>query len=310
MLKFLIILLFFYFIFWLCWVFIAAQAFSRLRKKSCSGFSLRWLLLWWNTGFRACGGGLVAKSCLTLVTPWTVALQAPLSMGFPGKNTGVGCHFLLQGNLSNPGTEPGSLALQAGSLPTEPPGKPSFSWHVGLCCSMVRGIFSDQGSNPDLIKLWFVSCIGRHILFHWATREAPNILIKFKKIKKELSAFQDPCSVLQAPLWIQTQRLPPLLKKNITLMTDDGEGRGLLIVFGESQISQSLPQSCEERYPAQPASVVFLWWPVAVPPHLPSSTPSKCSYVMCVPSHFSRVQLSATLWTVAHQASLSMGFSR
>ena len=29
-------------------------------------------------------------------TPWTVAHQAPLSMGFPSKNTGVGCHFLLQ----------------------------------------------------------------------------------------------------------------------------------------------------------------------------------------------------------------------
>ena len=28
-------------------------------------------------------------------TVWTVAHQAPLSMGFPGKNTGVGCHFLL-----------------------------------------------------------------------------------------------------------------------------------------------------------------------------------------------------------------------
>ena len=27
------------------------------------------------------GGGLVAKSCLTLTTPWTVARQAPLSMG-------------------------------------------------------------------------------------------------------------------------------------------------------------------------------------------------------------------------------------
>ena len=27
-------------------------------------------------------GGLVAKSCLTFVTPWTVACQAPLSMGF------------------------------------------------------------------------------------------------------------------------------------------------------------------------------------------------------------------------------------
>ena len=31
-------------------------------------------------------------------TPWTVACQAPLSMGFPGKNTGVGYHFLLQGS--------------------------------------------------------------------------------------------------------------------------------------------------------------------------------------------------------------------
>ena len=31
------------------------------------------------------------------VTQWTVAPQAPLSMDFPGKNTGVGCHALLQG---------------------------------------------------------------------------------------------------------------------------------------------------------------------------------------------------------------------
>ena len=31
-----------------------------------------------------------------LATPWTAAYQAPLSWDFPGKNTGVGCHFLLQ----------------------------------------------------------------------------------------------------------------------------------------------------------------------------------------------------------------------
>ena len=41
------------------------------------------------------GGGLVAKSCPTLVILWTVACQAPL-WDSPGKNTGVGCHFLLQ----------------------------------------------------------------------------------------------------------------------------------------------------------------------------------------------------------------------
>ena len=33
----------------------------------------------------------------SLVTPWTVAHQTPVHGIFPGKNTGVGCHFLLQG---------------------------------------------------------------------------------------------------------------------------------------------------------------------------------------------------------------------
>ena len=44
---------------------------------------------------------LVTKSSLTLVTLQTVAHQAPLSIGFPSKNTGVGCHFLLQGSDSD-----------------------------------------------------------------------------------------------------------------------------------------------------------------------------------------------------------------
>ena len=34
-----------------------------------------------------------------LVTPWTAAYQAPLSMDFPGKSTGVGCHCLLRESL-------------------------------------------------------------------------------------------------------------------------------------------------------------------------------------------------------------------
>ena len=37
---------------------------------------------------------------------------------------------------------------------------------------------------------------------------------------------------------------------------------------------------------------------------------SKCPRCMCMPSLFSRVQLHATLWTGAHQAPLSVGFSR
>ena len=41
-------------------------------------------------------GSLVAKLYLTLVTLWIVACQAPLSMGFPRLESGVGCYFLLQ----------------------------------------------------------------------------------------------------------------------------------------------------------------------------------------------------------------------
>ena len=42
------------------------------------------------------GGGLVAQSCLTPVTPWVVAYQAFCPCDSPGKNTGVDCQFLLQ----------------------------------------------------------------------------------------------------------------------------------------------------------------------------------------------------------------------
>ena len=58
-----------------------------------------------------------------------LAHQAPLSTVSPGKNTGVGCHFLLQGNLPDPGIEPRSPALQADALTSEPPGKPHlYHW--------------------------------------------------------------------------------------------------------------------------------------------------------------------------------------
>ena len=44
------------------------------------------------------------------LTLWTVTCQTPLSLGFfPGKNTGVGCHSLLQGNLLTQGLNPSLL---------------------------------------------------------------------------------------------------------------------------------------------------------------------------------------------------------
>ena len=46
------------------------------------------------------------------MTLWTVAHQAPL-WDSPGKNTGAGCHALLQGDLPDPGTELTSLRSPA-----------------------------------------------------------------------------------------------------------------------------------------------------------------------------------------------------
>ena len=52
------------------------------------------------------------------MTPWTVALQAPLFMGFPWS----GLPFPSPGNLPDPGIEPVSPALAGGFFTTEPPG--------------------------------------------------------------------------------------------------------------------------------------------------------------------------------------------
>ena len=57
-------------------------------------------------------------------TPWTVTYQAPLSMGFSRQECWSGLPFLSLGDLPDPGIEPGSPALQADTLPFEPPGKP------------------------------------------------------------------------------------------------------------------------------------------------------------------------------------------
>ena len=56
-------------------------------------------------------------------TPWTVAYQAPLSMGFSRQEYWSGLPFPSAEDLPDPGIEPGSPALQEDSLPTELGGK-------------------------------------------------------------------------------------------------------------------------------------------------------------------------------------------
>ena len=66
-------------------------------------------------------------------TPWTVAHQAPPSMGFSRQECWSGLPFPSPGDLPNPGIEPTSPALQADTLTSEPPGEPLKI--VKLCCT-------------------------------------------------------------------------------------------------------------------------------------------------------------------------------
>ena len=67
---------------------------------------------------------------------WVVAHQTPLSMGFSRQEHWSGLLCPPPGGLPDPGIEPlspASPALQAGSLPTKPPGKPERSLTVFKC---------------------------------------------------------------------------------------------------------------------------------------------------------------------------------
>ena len=74
---------------------------------------------------------LVAQSCPTLATPWTVASQAPLSVEFYRQAYSSGLPFPSPGDLPDPGIELVSPALKADSLPAELSGKPK---EVSVLC--------------------------------------------------------------------------------------------------------------------------------------------------------------------------------
>ena len=67
---------------------------------------------------------LVAKSCLALVTSWTVTCQAPLPMGLSRQQHWSGLPLPTTGDLPDPGIEPMSPIWQVDSLPLSHQGSP------------------------------------------------------------------------------------------------------------------------------------------------------------------------------------------
>ena len=108
---------------------------------------------------------LVRQSCWLFVTPWTVARQAPLSMGFSRQEYWSGLPCPPPGDLPNPAIELRSSELQADSLPPEPPGKPKNTG-VGSP-SLFQGIFLTQELNRGLLHC-------RQILYQLSSQGSPK----------------------------------------------------------------------------------------------------------------------------------------
>ena len=111
-------------------------------------------------------------------TVWTVARQAPLSMGFSRQEYWSGLPCPPPGDLPNPGKEPRSLTLQVDSLLTEPPGN---QLHFSACGDPVfqhhllkkLSYFHWMSLAPMLKIIWlhmreFIS--GCSSIFQWLKR--------------------------------------------------------------------------------------------------------------------------------------------
>ena len=108
----------------------------------------------------------------SLATPWTVACQVLCPWNSPGKNTGVGCHFLLQEIFLTQGLNLHLLHWQADSLSTEPPGKPTDVYII----QQLHDGYSPEATDAYTQNILFFSCkfwdlpriAWAKILFHFS----------------------------------------------------------------------------------------------------------------------------------------------
>ena len=114
------------------------------------------------------------------MTPWTVAHQAPLTLEFSRQEYWSGLPFPSPGDLPNPGIEPESPALQADSLPSEPPGKHVYVYthththththiyiYIPLKCKHLIASPVIISFNPTVfLTVWFFSLSSK-----WPYRE-------------------------------------------------------------------------------------------------------------------------------------------
>ena len=126
------------------------------------------------------------------MSPWTIAHEAPLSMGFSSQEYWNRLPFPTSGDLSHPGTEPRSPTLQPESLPSEPPGKDiknsdntikktkisQIHMHIAdsLCCTAETNttLYSNNKIIKSEKKKKKASSKKRHMLYDFIYRKYPQ----------------------------------------------------------------------------------------------------------------------------------------
>ena len=128
-----------------------------------------------------------------LATPWTVAHQAPLAMGFSRQEYRSGLPYFSPGDLTKPGIEPGSPLLQADSLPIELPGnfqgtirgffKKRYALKKGIAFPLFPGICSGRGRSEPVLKYFnlfsqghFLSLLCGHVSLTFGVKILKQIL--------------------------------------------------------------------------------------------------------------------------------------
>ena len=131
------------------------------------------------------GTWLCLCSCIRLfATPWTVARQASLSLGFSKQEYQSGLPFPTPGDLPNPGIEPQCPALAGGFFTTSPPGK--LLWNMNSTELSIEGFWS-KFKQPWAADFDVVRCT------FWI------LAVKMRKIFSSLFSFLGCAAQLMGP---------------------------------------------------------------------------------------------------------------
>ena len=159
------------------------------------------------------------------VIPWTVAYQAPPSMEFSRQEYWSGLPIPSPGDIPDPGIEPRSPALQADTLPSEPPGKTVFKFYVK------RNLFKKR--YKEYSSTHFRTVTSRTVI----SKLDRDIIHKIMLVN------------YNTPIVFRRQGLSP---KHCTGYTDQDHPHGKEMQKSKMAVWGSLTNSCEKKRSKKP----------------------------------------------------------